>query len=70
MLPMRRTNAVDLGVDPLQRTICAEKNCQTAAPLAAMEVWSLFKESEDTWRHFAFCGREHALTCLPVGGRA
>lgn len=72
MLPVRRTNAVDLGVDPLQRTLCAEKDCTSVAPLAAMEVWSIFRPSEDTWKHYAFCGREHTLMCLPAGamGRA
>lgn len=72
MLLMQRTNAVVLGVDPMQRQVCAEKDCQQAAPVGSMEVWSVFKQSEEVWKHFAFCGREHVLVCLPAGamGRA
>lgn len=66
MLQIHRTDATHLGVDPKQRFSCAEKECTHVGPVGTMEVWSLYRPTNDVWKHYAFCGREHALACLPA----
>lgn len=51
-------------VDPLQRVICAERDCPITGPLSTFQCWRVWRETG--WRYFAFCGNEHALTCLPA----
>jgi hypothetical protein len=72
MLEIQRSDVAHLDVDVMQRTVCAEKDCPKAAPLASMQVWRLWMDSSQSWKHYAFCSHEHFLTCIPVGmlGRA
>lgn len=51
-------------VDPLQRVICAERDCKSVGPLSAFQCWRVWRETG--WRYFAFCNHTHALTCLPA----
>ena len=73
MLDIQRSEVAYIeGVDVNQRAVCAEKHCPSAAPLAAMKVWRIWKDSTEEWKHFAFCSHTCFLTCAPVSamGRA
>lgn len=63
-MDIQPTDVAYLGVDVMQRTICAEKDCEQVGPLSAFVCYRVWR-GED-WRYFAFCSHAHALRCFPT----
>jgi hypothetical protein len=55
-----------LGTDPMQRAVCALKNCPAVGPLASMKVWRIWDSKQESWRYWSFCDHLHMLECVPA----